>query len=84
MYMEENASYSRQDENDGGATLADWRRIGRPSMLSNELTTEIKIIFQNLRTAGCSISRKVVISVGNGVLQAKCPGGNGEKEENNT
>ena len=48
-------------------------------MLSDELTTVIKAILQNLRTAGCSISRKVVISVENGVLQAKCSGGNGEK-----
>ena len=36
MYIEEDAPYSRQDENDGEATLADWRRIGRPSMLSDE------------------------------------------------
>ena len=82
MYIEEGASYSRQDENDGAGTLADWRRSGLPSMLSDELTTEIKVILQNLGTAGCSISRKVVISVGNGVLQAKCPeemGKNGRK-----
>ena len=34
-------------------------------MFSDELTTEIKVILENLRAAGCSISRKVVISVGN-------------------
>ena len=44
MYIRGGASYSRQDENDGGTTLADWRRIGRLSMLSDELTTEIKAI----------------------------------------
>ena len=42
-------------------------------MVSPELLVEIKTILQNLRTAGCSISRKTVISVGNGVLDAKCP-----------
>ena len=28
IYIEGGASYPRQDEKDGGATLADWRRIG--------------------------------------------------------
>ena len=53
---------------------------GRPSLLSEELTTEVKVILNNLRTSGCAISRNVVISVGNGVLVVKCPGkmgGNG-------
>lgn len=50
-----------------------FKKPGRPSMLSEELTTEIKVILQNLRTAGCGISRKTVIAVGEGVLLAKCP-----------
>ena len=33
----------------------------------------MKSIIENLRIAGCAISRKVVISVGNGVLASKCP-----------
>ena len=35
--------------------------------------TEIKQILSNLRVARCAISRKVVISVGNGVLSSRCP-----------
>ena len=42
-------------------------------MLSDVLMTEIKLILTDLRIAGCAISRKVVISVGNGVLACKCP-----------
>ena len=39
------------------------------------LMTEIKLILTNLPIAGCAISRKIVISVGNGVLACKCPEG---------
>ena len=45
----------------------------RPSMVSPELSEEIKTILQNFRTAGCGISQKTVIAVGNGVLGAKYP-----------
>ena len=45
---------------------------GKPTLISEELSTEIKQILSNLRVAGCSISRKVVISVGNGVLASRC------------
>ena len=45
---------------------------GKPSLISEELSTEIKQILSSLRVAGCSISRKVVISVGNGVLASRC------------
>ena len=31
------------------------------------------MILDNLRTVGCALSRKVVISVGNGVLKSRCP-----------
>ena len=37
------------------------------------MLSEVKLILHNLRMAGCGISRKVVISVGNCVMQAKCP-----------
>ena len=46
---------------------------GKPTLISEELSTEIKQILSSLRVAGCSISRKVVISVGNGVLASRCP-----------
>ena len=46
---------------------------GKPALKYEELSTEIKQILSNLRVAGCSISRKVVISVGNGVLASRCP-----------
>ena len=45
---------------------------GKPALISEELSTEIKQILSNLRVAGCSISRKVVISVENGVLASRC------------
>ena len=54
----------------------------KPALISEELSTEIKQILSNLRVAGCSISRKVVISVGNGVLVSRYPekmSRNGEK-----
>ena len=44
----------------------------KPTLISEELSTEIKQILSNLRVAGCSISRKVVISVRNGVLASRC------------
>ena len=50
-----------------------WPSQGRPSLLSDELMAEVKVILNNLRTSGCAISLNVVISVGNGVLLAKCP-----------
>ena len=58
---------------DDTSIIISYRRAGRPSMLSADLTAEVKAIIENLRIAGCAISRKVVISVGNGVLASKCP-----------
>ena len=46
---------------------------GKPALISEELSTEIKQILFNLRVVGCSVSRKVVISVENGVLASRCP-----------
>ena len=43
----------------------------KPALISEEVSTEIKQILSNLRVAGCSVSRKVVISVGNGVLGSR-------------
>ena len=57
---------------DGSSVLFSLPRFGMPPTLTEEITTEIKLILNNLRISGCSISRKVVISVGNGVLASKC------------
>ena len=43
-------------------------RVGRPSLISDDILTQIKAVLSNLRTSGGSISRKTVIAVGNGVL----------------
>ena len=56
--------------------------IGRMKMIDRNQGDVILGDQACFRTAGCSISRKVVNSVGNGVLQAKCPeemGRNGGK-----
>ena len=48
-------------------------RQGRPSKMSDELTTEVKSILHNLRVSGGEVTRKTVIAIGNGVLKARCP-----------
>ena len=48
-------------------------RQGRPSKMSDELTTKIKSILHNLRVSGGAAARKTVIAIGNGVLKARCP-----------
>ena len=48
-------------------------RQGRPSKMSDELTTEVKSILHNLRVSGGAVTRKIVIAIGNGVLKARCP-----------
>ena len=45
---------------------------GKPALISEELSTEITQILPNLRVTGDSVSSKVVISVGNGVLASRC------------
>ena len=47
---------------------------GRPSKMSDELTTEVKSIPHNLRVGVGAVTRKTVIGrIGNRVLKAKCP-----------
>ena len=46
---------------------------GRPSKMSDELTTEVKSILHNLRVSGGAVTRKTVIAIGNAVLKARCP-----------
>ena len=48
-------------------------RQGRPSKMSDELTTEVKSILHNLRVSGGAVTRKTVIAIGNAVLKARCP-----------
>ena len=43
----------------------------RPSMVSDELVTEIKVILHNLCVSGEAIIRKTVIANGNGVLSSR-------------
>ena len=46
---------------------------GRPSKMSDELTTEVKSILHNLRVSGGAVTRKTVTEISNGVLKARCP-----------
>ena len=48
-------------------------RQGRPSKMSDELTTEVKSILHNLRISGGAVTRKTVVAIGNAVLKARCP-----------
>ena len=68
-YCKENLAISANSSQ----SLFTMPQRGKPALISEELSTEIKQILSNLRVAGCSISRKVVISVGNGVLASRCP-----------
>ena len=45
---------------------------GRPSKMSDELTTEVKSILHNLRVTDGAVARKTVRAIGNGVLKARC------------
>ena len=44
---------------------------GRPSMVSQKLTAEIKIFMHNIQIAGYAISRKTVTAVVNAELKSK-------------
>ena len=46
---------------------------GRPSKMSDELTTDVKSILHNLRVSDGAVSRKTIIAIGNGVLKARLP-----------
>ena len=50
---------------EGSPVLFSPPRLGKPRILSDDLTTEIRLILNNFR--------KLVISVGNGVYAANCP-----------
>ena len=64
--------YCKENSN-SSQSLFTMPQRGKPALMSEELSTGIKQTLSNLRVAGCSISRKVIISVGNGVLATRCP-----------
>lgn len=45
---------------------------GQPSLIKDEITTEVNIIFHNFCVNGAAITRKTV-SIGNGMLISRCP-----------
>ena len=49
-------------------------RQGRPSKMSDKLTTEVKSILHNLRVSGGAVTWKTAIAIGNEVLKARCTG----------
>ena len=57
---------------EGSPVLFSSPRLGRPTTLSDDLTTEIKLILNISHIAECAISCKAVISVRNGVLADRC------------
>ena len=52
------------------------KRVGRPPLVSGEMLTEIKSLLSNLRKSGAAITRKKVVTFGNGVLSCRCLGQN--------
>ena len=60
-------------ESQKGVELSTVPRKGHPSMVSDELVTEIKAILHMLHVSGEVISRKTVIAIGNWILSSRCP-----------
>ena len=56
-----------------GADFFTLPRPGRPPVVSDEIVTEVKAILHNLRVCGSAITRKTVLTIGNGVLSSRCP-----------
>ena len=50
-----------------------FSKIGRPSMVGEELLLKIKEVIIRIRLTGAVISRKMLISIDNGVLKANDP-----------
>ena len=47
-----------------------FRKAGRPNIVRDELVQKIKEVILGLRLSRAVISRRMVISIGNGVLKA--------------
>ena len=50
-----------------------WNRAGRPSLLTEELTAEVKLTLHNLPTPGSSVSSKLSFPLEVVFLQSWCP-----------
>ena len=50
-----------------------FRKAGRPNVVRDELVQKIKEVIVGVRLSGAVISRRMVISIGNGVLKANDP-----------
>ena len=50
-----------------------FRKAGRPNIVRDELVQNIKEIIVGVRLSGAVIARRMVISIGNGVLKANDP-----------
>ena len=50
-----------------------FRKAGRPNIGRDELVQKIKEVIVGVRLSGAVISRRMVISIGNGVLKANDP-----------
>ena len=49
------------------------RRKGRPNLLDENFVVNVKDVVNGVRMAGGVISRKMVIAIGTGVINANCP-----------
>ena len=49
------------------------RRKGRPNLLDDEFLVKVKEVMTGARMAVGSISRKMVIAIGTGVINPNCP-----------
>ena len=54
-----------------GKTIFKWK--GQPNLLSDDLMAKVKTIMIGTHTAGTAISRRIVISIGNGVVKSNNP-----------
>ena len=63
-------SYQKNFKSQEGVETFTVIQQERPSMVSDELVTEIKVILHNVCVSGEAISRKTVIANGNGVLSS--------------
>ena len=53
--------------------LPTFRKAGRPNIVRDEVVQKIKEVIVGIRLSGAVISRRMVISIGNGVLKANDP-----------
>ena len=47
--------------------------LSRPNLLNDELLSKVNDIITGTRLAGCAFSRKMVVSIGTGVIKANFP-----------